>query len=252
MKKIKKKKPASSHSSPDFIVGWTSDDPPPPGFLSAWFDRHYGGPLSIRLLDATGYHRFEASHTSWSARVELLPPEDQQRLWQSTLQWEHAHLAFVGGGGSSGADRRNVVLHRSRLARGLTMLTEGTTYDMATGQYLNPSDWRDRDLAGFVLSDHVQVERQDRLEEGLVRLHTRGLAKFGLDDLESFLGVGLTDQECERRLLETAEAIIRENRNLKNGELLEIPGEAFRATVVRHRTDSTYGRPLPYREVTFT
>jgi hypothetical protein len=252
MKKIKKKKTSSaSNILPAFIVGWTHDDPPPPGFLAAWFDRQYGGPLTIRFLESSGHRLFDAAHTSWSARIDLVPTLDHLKAWQSVLQWSHPHAAFVGMASKVGGDRGNAVLHQARLARGLTMLTGGTTYDVNTGQYLNPSDWQDRDLVTLNLSDHIYVEHQDCPEDGRVWLHTRGLSKFGWDDLEAYRAMGLTDQECRRRLLETAEAIIRENRNLKIGEYLDIPGEGYRATVVRHRTDSVYGRPLAYREITW-
>ena len=252
MKKIKKKKPAAGRALPAFIIGWTHADPPPPGFLVAWFDRRYGGPLNIRFLESSGHLRFDAVHTSWTAQVDLSPSEEQVNRWTASLQWDHPHLGFINQPSFSGQDRRDAVLHHARVARGVSMLAEGTTFDLATGAYLNPTDWRDRDLEQFVLEDHVQVEQHERVEEGRVWLHTRGLTKFGWDEVEAFQAIGLTDQECRRRLLETGYAIIRENRNLKVGEQIEIPGEWYRVTAVRHRTDSHYGHPIAFREISWT
>ncbi len=253
MKKIKKKKPAAHKMNPAFILGWTHGDPPPPGFLAAWFDRHYGGPMTVRFLESSGHLHFEAVHTSWTASIDLAPSDEQVSRWQSSLQWDHPYVGFVGAPILTGQDRRDAVLHGARLARGLSLLTEGTTLDLGTGAYLNPSDWRDRNLESFVLEDHVQIEQHERVGEGRMWLHTRGLGKFGWDELETFQSIGLTERESRHRLLETAETIIRENRNLKIGEQIDIPGEKpYRATAVRHRTDSLYGHPIAFREMTWT
>ncbi|MGD9850908.1 MAG: hypothetical protein AB7T38_06560 [Nitrospirales bacterium] len=252
MKKIKKKKPAATKMVPAFIIGWTHDDPPPPGFLAAWFDRNYGGPLTVKFLGSSGHLHFDAIHTSWTARIDLSPSDEQVNRWQSSLQWDHTHMGFIGAPSLAGQDRRDAVLHGTRLARGVSLLTEGTTFDLGTGAYLNPSDWRDRDLETFVLEDHVQIEQQERVGEGRMWLHTRGLSKFGWDELETFQAIGLTDQESRHRLLYTAEAVIRENRNLKVGEQIDLPGERYRATAIRHRTDSVYGHPIAFREVSWT
>ncbi len=56
---------------PAFLVGWTHGEPPPPGYVAAWFDEAYGGPLRIRFLASTGHHHFEAAHTNWMAEVNI-------------------------------------------------------------------------------------------------------------------------------------------------------------------------------------
>ncbi len=209
--------------------------------------------MTVRFLESSGHLHFEAVHTSWTASIDLAPSDEQVSRWQSSLQWDHPHVGFIGAPILTGQDRRDAVLHGARLARGLSLLTEGTTLDLGTGAYLNPSDWRDRNLETFVLEDHVQIEQHERVGEGRMWLHTRGLGKFGLDELETFQSIGLTERECRHRLLETAETIIRQNRNLKIGEQIDIPGEKpCRATAVRHRTDSLYGHPIAFREMTWT
>ncbi len=250
MKKIKKKKAAFAQPMvPAFLVGWTHDDPPPPGFLSSWFDREYGGPLTIRFWESSGHYRFDACHTVWTVRVDLSPTSEQVSQWQASLQWEHSHIACLGFPSLGGQDRADRVLHLARLARGVCLLTGGTTFDCSTGTYMNPSDWRNCGLTGFVVEDHVKVEQQIRTGEERLWLHTRGLTKFGWDELEAFRGVGLTTEDCQRRLLETAAAIIRENRNVNVGEQIDLPGAFCRASVIRYRTDACYGRPIAYREI---
>ena len=66
MKKIKKKK-SGSQSLPAFLIGWTHGEAPPPGYLAAWFDQIYGGPLQIRFLSKNGHQHFEAAHTNWQS-----------------------------------------------------------------------------------------------------------------------------------------------------------------------------------------
>jgi len=251
MKKIKKKKPTAPNMIPAFIIGWTYDDPPPPGFLAAWFDRHYGGPLTVRFLEAAGHDYFEARHTSWTVQIDFSPAEEQVIRWQASLHWDHRHVGFIGAPSLGGHDRRDAVLHAARLARGVSLLMESTTFDVATGAYLNPSDWRDRALEVFDVEDHVKVEQQERIGERRLWLHTRGLTRFGWDELEIFQSIGLADQDARQFLLESAEAIIRENRTLKVGEAINLSGSPFRAKVVRHRTDSFYGFPLSFREISW-
>ena len=251
MKKIKKKKPSVQKMVPTFILGWTNGEPPPPGFLAAWFDRHYGGPLTIRFWGTVGHLHFDAVHTSWSAPIDLAPSEDQLNRWRASLQWDHEHIGIIGALSFTGQDRRDMVLHATRLAKGIGLLTGGTVFDVATGTYLNPSDWQERDLEVFGVEDHVQVEQYERIEGGRSWLHTRGLTKFGWDELEAFRGIGLTDQDCRQCLLDTAEALIRENRNPKVGEQIAIQREPWQVSVVRHRTDTHYGRSMAFREITW-
>lgn len=248
MKKIKKKK-SDSLALPVFFIGWTHGEPPAPGYLAAWFDQFYGGPLQIRFLSAGGHHHFEAGHTNWKAEVRMtLSPEVSQR-WHSQLQWEHPYLAGVVASSKIQADRQDEVLHIARIARGLALLLDGTTYDVASGVYSNPSDWNDRDLAVFQIDDHVQVEQHEQMHQMRIWLHTRGLTKFGLDEVESFLPVGLSGKEQESMLYDVAGLVMANGKNPKVGEHLSFGGEGQQVEVVRHRTDPLYGIPLAFREI---
>jgi hypothetical protein len=247
MKKIKKKKLAS-HAMPAFLVGWTHGEPPPPGYLAAWFDEAYGGPLRIRFLASSGHHHFEAAHANWTAEVNLEPSAEMCDQWQGRLQWEQTRLALLFLSANSPTDRRDAVLHVTRMARGVTLLTEGTTYDVGTSTYLNPSDWRDQDLEVFRISDHIQVEHREDVQRSRMWFHTRGLTKFGLDDIETFQPMGLSGREVEGTVLRVAEHLIEQGKNPKVGEHIVLDGSGPQVTIMRHRTDPVYGASLAFRE----
>ena len=171
---------------------------------------------------------------------------------QHALQWDHRHLAQLMASPKIQPDRQDEVLHLTRIARGLTLLMEGTTYDVATGVYLNPSDWKDRDLVAFLINDHVQIEQHEQLQHMRMWLHTRGLTKFGLDEVESFQPIGLSGKEHESMLYDVASRLMAYGKNPKVGEHLSFGGEGQQVEVVRHRTDPLYGVPLAFREVRIT
>ena len=248
MKKIKKKK-SDSLALPAFLIGWTHGEAPPPGYLAAWFDQHYGGPLQIRFLSKSGHQHFEAVHTSWTAQVQFAPTTAVVEQWNSRLQWEHRHLVEVMAVPKNQVDRQDEVLHIARIARGLTLLLEGTSYDVATGGYSNPSDWNDRDLSRFKVDDHVQVDQHDQTAQMRTWLHTRGLKKFGLDEIELFHSMGLSGKEMEGILYEVAWQLITDGKNPKIGGYVTIGEEERKVEVVRHRTDAIYGMPLALREI---
>jgi hypothetical protein len=248
MKKIKKKKPANQ-ALPAFLIGWTHGEPTPPGYLAAWFDQHYGGPLQVRFLSLNGHHHFEAVHTNWKAQVQLAPSAQIVEQWQGRLQWDHRHLAQLMAPSTSPADRQDEVVHLARIARGLTLLMEGTTYDVATGVYLNPSDWNDRDLNRFQIEDHVQVELQEQIQQMRMWWHTRGLTKFGLDEIETFQSIGLSERTIKPMLYGVAIQLMAQGKNPKIGDHVPFGKQGQQVEVVRHRTDPFYGRPLAFREV---
>jgi len=247
MKKIKKKN-LTSQAVPAFLIGWTHGEPPPPGYITAWFDQTYGGPLRIRFLASAGHHHFEAAHTNWSAEVQLTPSFEVVERWQGRLQWDHARMSLLFPQANANTDRRDAVLHLARMARGMTLLTDGTAYDVAAGIYLNPSDWRDRELVGFQVTDHVQVEQHEDLPRDQMWFHTRGLTKFGLDEIETFLPIGLSGRGVKDIVFSVAGQLIEQGKNPKVGEHVILDGNGPHVTVVRHRTDPLYGIPLAFRE----
>ncbi len=248
MKKIKKKK-SNPQALPAFLIGWSHGEVPPPGYLAAWFDQIYGGPLQIRFLSTNGHQHFEAAHTNWKAQVQLAPSAEVAEQWHGRLQWEHRHFVQLLAPPKMHAERHDEVLHVARIARGLTLLLEGTTYDVAMGNYHNPSDWKDRDLMVFQVDDHVQVEQHEQVQQMRTWFHTRGLTKFGLDEIEIFQSIGLSERTIEPMLYEVALQLMAQGKNPKVGERLSFEGEGQQVEVVRHRTDPIYGMPLAFREI---
>ena len=126
---------------------------------------------------------------------------------------------------------------------------EGTTYDVATGGYRNPSDWNDQDLVVFQIQDHVQIEQHDQIQRMRTWFHTRGLSKFGLDEVETFRPIGLSGRDIEAMLYGVACQLIAKGKNPKVGEHVPFGKEGLQVEVVRHRTDPMYGMPLAFREI---
>jgi hypothetical protein len=147
------------------------------------------------------------------------------------------------------SDRQDEVLHLARIARGLTLLMEGTAYDVATGSYRNPSDWKDQDLLVFGIRDHVQVEQHEQSQHMRTWYHTRGLTKFGLDEVETFQPIGLPKRDIEAMLYGVSCQLMTQGKNPKIGEHVPFGGEDLQVEVVRHRTDPLYGISLAFREI---
>ena len=252
MKKIKKKKPsAKKQALPAYVIGFSHTDPPPPGYVAAWFNQLYGGPLEVRFTSQASHTRFEAIHTAWRCEINTDLPQDEAGNWQERLQWTHSRHAAVYQMPNVGQDKRDVALHVARIARGMTLLTEGTAYDIVAGSFLNPSDWNDRQLEEFVILDHVQVEQQEQLDATRVWFSTRGLAKFGLEEIETFRPIGLPERSTIDTLLEIGKWLIGHNKVPKVGDQLTLPWPHHVVRVVRHRTDQSSGRLLQLREVTW-
>ncbi len=249
MKKIKKKKTGKSKELPAYVIGFTHADPPPPGFLVAWFDQQYGGPLTIKFLTPTGNTKFEASHMQWRGLINMGGDSHSGQTWKEQLHWDHSTSIEVSCGSNSGQSKPDVVLHVARLARGLTLLTDGTTYDVATGVYRNPSDWQDQNLTMFCLDEHIQIDQREKLDTGQVWFYTRGLSKFGLDELECFRPTGLSEHVVQDVLGESAEWVATQGKVLKIGEEITLLNANRTVKVTRHRTDQTFGRPIAFREL---
>ena len=130
-------------------------------------------------------------------------------------------------------------------------MTEGTTYDPVMGTFWTLSDWQDTRLEQFRLQDHVRVEQQERIDEGSLWFLTQGLAKFGMEELETFQPLGLPDRPIIDALLDIAEAFIQSGKSLNVGECKQYNSINRVVRVVRHRTDHSMGKPIILREVTW-
>ena len=250
MKKIKKKvSQKKTRSRPAFVVGYSQTEAPPPGYLAAWFNQLYGGPLQIHLTGELGHTTFEALHTAWQVRVNMALPHDTSELWKQRLAWSHQQVAEINPLPLPGQDKRDVVLHTARIARGVALLTEGTAYDVVSHSFLNPSDWHDRRLNQFHMTDHIRVEQRELIDSCQTWFFTLGLAKFGMEEIETFRPLGLPDQPVIEMLLEVGGLLLTTSQAAKVGAQLNVPEWGQTVTVVRHRTDQSTGQVLQLREI---
>ena len=250
MKKIKRKTKGNRFPYPAFILGYVGDDPPP-GFLGAWYNQEYGGPLEIRFPKKQSDLIIETSHVDWKAEVTLKANSQEALQWKERLGWDHPKMALVYPVYKLGTSRIDFILFVARLARGLTLLSEGTAYDLDSGNYWNPSDWIDRPLTFFRLEDHVQVQEEELLEDGRQWLMTRGLCKFGMEEFEVYLPRGLSSHPARERLLELANVCLLQGKSPNVNESIYPSSLEIIARVVRHRTVLVGMRQLNVREVSW-
>ncbi len=228
--KIRRKLPKPSHAGrPLYLIGY-SFAPPTCSDLQSWFDLEYGGPITLRSEPgkSTG------------------PDHDSSVVW-----WDHSHAGQVVATSSSPGSACDQILHAARLARGLTLLTDGTAYDVTMQAYLNPSDWKDLPLEQFRISDHLRIEQAEAEQVGRDWFFTLGLAKFGLDELETFSPIGLPSQSVIERLTEIAQELLRLGHSPKVGATVTIPSLGLAVQVIRHRNAARAGIPLILREITW-
>lgn len=251
--KIRRKPPKPDRvARPLHVIGFSSA-PPDLADLAGWFDAQYGGPLGLKT-DAGGVTEDDAAsvtvrtvHGPWSATFRLPVSSADAAAWRDTLGWGHPNAAVVFRPAVVPAQASNLVLHAARLARGLTLLTEGTAFDLPAQRYLNPSDWQDRPLDLFHIGDHVTVEPAE--ESSRQWIHTRGLAKLGLDEIETFRPTGLPVEPVAERLLEIAEELARLGQSPPVGTVLPLPFLGLTVRVLRYRTAAPAGVTLQLREI---
>jgi hypothetical protein len=249
VKKIKRKMGGPTLKLPTFVIGYAAPEPPAPGFLAAGFTQQYAHPLTIHLPRDLNSHMFEAHHGPYAALVETSLPSAIAKPGHERLGWGHSCAAHIVPLPVTGRDTQGLALHIARLARGLTLLTGGTAHDVATETYLNPSDWTDRTLQEFHVADHLRIEQVSGRADERVWFHTRGLSKFGLEDIETYRPVGLSEQPVIHALTEIADALIVRGKAPKVGEAFEVDSLNRIVRIVRHRTDQSYGIRLNLREI---
>jgi hypothetical protein len=251
--KIRRKLPKPPRSKPPlYVIGFSAS--PTPAELQTWFDLEYGGPLSFKdhpIGEEPSSSPLMATHGPWSAWMLLSVPPAQADAWQQRLAWRHTACAAVGAVTTTKSNAVDVVLHAARLARGVTLLTGGTAYDVTTQAYLNPSDWTDRPLVQFSVKDHVTVVHSDDAERRRDWFYTRGLSKFGLDEIEVFQPVGLPSHTITENLLGIAEELLRLGQSPSVGSTIVLPHVALSIRVIRHRTYPSADTPLILREITW-
>lgn len=229
-----------------FFIGYAGPAPAHDE-LRLWYEAQYGGPLTIRPEDEP--ESWQAAHGPWTAHGVMPLPNEQVAPIMQQLAWDHKQMGAIAPSVVGPKDAADTVLFAARLARGLTLLTQGTAYDLATQAYLNPSDWQDRSLSTFRTADHVTVVQGDDPEKDWA--YTQGLSKFGLDDLETFQATGLPATASVERLTAAADEVLRTGQNPKIGSLLPLPSLGVTGRVARHRTISPGGKLIILRELAF-
>jgi hypothetical protein len=246
--RIRKKAPKpSSKRPPLYFVGYRGTAPKPDE-LTIWYDREYGGPLTLRTEEGAPAS-WQAAHGPWTAHIIIPLPATHTAGFKEQLAWEHELIGAVAPAVTPPRDMPDNILFAARLARGLTLLTQGTAYDLTTQQYLNPSDWRDRELTAFVAEDHVIVAQDDQAKPEETWYYTLGLSKFGIDEVETFQPKGLSDRSAKDLLVESAHEMIRIGQTPKVGTAVQLPILGRTVIIANHRTAAPIGRMLSFREI---
>lgn len=253
--KIRRKTTNPSPSGrPLFVIGYTSASPALSD-LRSWFDLEYGGPITFQEHRGErdevdiGSPTLTATHGPWKATCRASLPLAEADEWRHRLDWLHPLAGSVFTTRTTPREASDAVLLAARLARGLTLLTDGTAYDLITHTYLNPSDWQDRPLDQFRTSDHVTVVQAEDTTSHQDWFHTRGLTKFGLDEVECFRPVGLPSQAVMENMAAIADELVQLGHSPKVGATVRFEGAGLLVRVVRHRTVSLPGTLLALREI---
>jgi hypothetical protein len=221
---------------------------PRPDELKTWYDLEYGGPLAVRS-ESGASESWHATHGPWTAHAVMPLPASHAADMMKQLAWEHDRMGAIAPSVASPGDAPDTILFAARLARGLTLLTQGTAYDVATQAYLNPSDWQDRALTGFLIDDHLTITQDDAAAGDRVWCYTLGLSKFGFDELEVFQARGLPESAARELLTESANEVLRLGQSPKVGTAFRLPLLGRTVRVVNHRTAAPAGRMVAFREL---
>lgn len=246
--RIKKKIPKpSSKRPPLYFIGYRGAAPATDE-LKLWYEGEYGGPLTIRP-EAGAPESWQATHGPWSAHVVMPLPVSHTADIMKNMAWEHDLMGAIAPSIVPNRDMQDNVLFAARLARGLTLLTQGTAYDIATQAYINPSDWQNRTLTGFLVDDHIVITHDETTKPDQVWCHTLGLNKFGLDEIETFYGKGLSESAAKDLLTESANELLRIGQSPKVGTAFRLPLLGRTIRITNHRTAAPTGRMIGFREL---
>jgi hypothetical protein len=246
--RIRKKSPKpSSKRPPLYFVGYRGTAPLADE-VKALYDREYGGPLVISHEEGAA-ESWQATHGPWSAHVVMPLPMSHVADVMKQLAWAHELMGVIAPSLASPRDMPDTVLVAARLARCLTLLSQGTAYDVTTQAYVNPSDWQPRTLEKFVLDDHVSIVHDDTTQPDRVWSYSLGLSKFGLDEVETFTAKGLSDNTAKDMLAESADELVRVGHSPKVGAALDLPLLRRTVRIANYRTAAPAGRMLGFREL---
>lgn len=246
--RIRKKSPKPSAKRPPlYFVGYRGTLPATEE-LKLLYERNYGAPLAIRHEEGSA-ESWQAMHGPWSAHVVMPLPTSHVADIMKQLAWEHELIGAVAPSIASPRDMPDTVLFAARLARCLTLLSQGTAYDVITQAYVNPSDWQPRTLMSFLLDDHVSIVHDDTSQPDLVWSYSLGLSKFGLDEVEMFMAKGLSDSAAKEVLIESAGELLRVGHSPKVGTALDLPQLSRTIRIRNYRTAAPTGRMLGFREL---
>ncbi|HEY7129581.1 MAG TPA: hypothetical protein VH332_07910, partial [Nitrospira sp.] len=96
-----------------------------PEELTLWYDQAYGGPLTI-VQEGQSPDSWQVRHGAWSAHVVIpLPPTHTASLVDH-LSWEHDKIGAVAPAVTPPREIPDTLLLAARIARGLTLLMQGT------------------------------------------------------------------------------------------------------------------------------
>lgn len=246
--RIRKESPKPSAKRPPLYFLGYRGTAPATDEVKAIYDREFGGPLVIRHEEGSA-ESWQATHGPWSAHVVMPLPMSHVAEIMKQLSWEHDLMGAVAPSLASPKDMPDAVLLTARLARCLTLLSQGTAYDVITQAYINPSDWQQRGLSSFVLDDHLSIVHDDASHDGLVWSYSLGLSKFGLDEVEVFTNKGLSDSTAKELLSASVGEVLRLGHAPKVGTSLEVPRLGRTVHINNYRTAAPAGRMLGFREL---
>jgi hypothetical protein len=249
MKIRKKTARPSAKRPPLYFIGYRGTAPAVDE-VKLQYERAYGGPLAIRH-EAGSPEAWQVTHGPWSAHVVMPLPMSHVTEVMKQLAWEHELMGAVAASLAPPRDMPDTILLSARLARCLTLLTQGTAVDVTTQAYINPSDWHSRALTTFLVDDHLSIAEDEASHPDRVWYYSLGLTKFGLEEIEIFQEKGLPDSSAREILTEAAHELLHMGQSPKVGTALQLPLLGREVHVANYRTAAPAGRVLGFRELRF-
>ncbi|MGQ0667619.1 MAG: hypothetical protein ACT4O4_11350 [Nitrospiraceae bacterium] len=237
----------SAKRPPLYFIGYRGTAPATDE-VKMQYEREYGGPMAV-CHEAGSSESWQASHGPWSAHVVMPLPMSHGADVMKQLAWEHDLIGAVAPSLTSPRDMPDTILFSARVARCLTLLTQGTAYDVTTQAYLNPSDWQNCPLTTFLVDDHLSIAQDEASRPDQVWFYSLGLTKFGLDEIELFQNRGLPDSTAREILTEAAHELLRVAQSPKVGTVFHLPLLGRPISIANYRTAAPAGRMLGFREL---
>src|SRR5215813_1723301 len=204
----------------------------PPYFLAVWplpsaeflaerltrsFEELYGQSLRLAPDDENAWW-LHSSDGSTSCMLQLChgPAEF---LPESVLSWLLVKPIFA-----EHAVVSEIALFAYRTAAACQQATAANVYESSEGRIYSGEDWQRKDLRTFDITNHITVYGMEDFGTDVAWVHTCGMLKFGLPDLEQYCSPAHTWRDAGVALTSIARYLVSGQKTPRIGETIRFQG----------------------------